>query len=417
MASILAGATLTGEQDGDDAGAALDVGDLDGDGYADLVTAGPGADLAWVVYGPLSSTSLDAAELRLVGDGASLGADVTLLGDVDDDGLDEAAVTGPDATSGAGTVCLLDADDLGDLAQADAWCLDGDGADELFSAAPADGGLLVGVPGRKSSAGATEGGARLLPGPLDATSDLADAWLLAGLGNTATGEAVTAADVDGDGYDDLLIGAPDDDSGATNAGSVFLVLGPLSADLDLGDADLRIDGPNRSAFLGQEGALAAPGDLDDDGYDDLLAGLRGADAQDGSTTDNGRVLVLLGTPSPAWTLEADAVIEGDEDEELGGRVAGAGDVDADGQLDVVVGGPESDVDDTNAGRAWLVYGSTWSGTLAADDLVITNTTSGDAFGTVAAGDVTGDGTDDLVVGASGYDSDRGAIYLFVGGGI
>jgi len=419
-ALVLSSALLTGEATQDDAGDHLAVGDLDGDGVLDLVTAGPGADAAWLVFGPLDTSgdlgSLAAA--RVQGDAASLGADVTLLGDIDDDGLDEVGIAGPSASDGQGVVCLLDAADLGELVQADVACIDGEPDDELGSVVALQGGLLVGAAGRKDSTGVAVGGAYVYAGPITDATDTT-AVLLSGTASANTGEEVAALDVDGDGFDDAVVGAPDDDGAATNAGALFLVLGPLSSDLSLSDADLHLDGPNSSAWLGEAGSLAAAGDLDDDGYDDLLAGMRGADALDGTTSDNGRVLVLLGADTPAWTLEGDAVLEGDGEQDAGGRVAAAGDVDGDGALDVLVGSPHNDDLATNAGRAWLVYGDTWSGTLPLSDagLVLTSSTAGDELGSVGAGDVNGDGYSDLLLGAPGYDNDRGAVYVIAGGGL
>ncbi len=79
-----------------------------------------------------------------------------------------------------------------------------------------------------------------------------------------------AGDVNGDGVDDLLIGAPRSDSGAADGGVAYLVFGPVAGDVDLSAADARLKGERTGDHAGS--SVSGAGDLDVDGFDDLLVG-------------------------------------------------------------------------------------------------------------------------------------------------
>jgi hypothetical protein len=96
-------------------------------------------------------------------------------------------------------------------------------------------------------------------------------------------------DVDGDGAPDLLVGAPWGSGGTTAAGVTYLALGPISGDLDLSDADATLGGEGTNDLAGW--SLALPGDVDDDGWDDLLIGAPDADAL---ATNAGSAYLVLG---------------------------------------------------------------------------------------------------------------------------
>ncbi|MBW3583026.1 MAG: FG-GAP repeat protein [Euryarchaeota archaeon] len=220
-------------------------------------------------------------------------------------------------------------------------------------------------------------------------------------GGQAGRQVAGAGDVNGDGFDDLLIGAPfaAGPSGQYQAGAVYLVYGPHLGSLDLGAADWELRGTNRVGQLGA--ALAGLGDRDGDGYDDFAVGAPG----DG--LEHGTVRVYRGgATGPSLMMS----LGGDQGTRFGTSIAGGGDLDGDGRPDFAIGAPhENDL----AGRVY-VYQS------QASDVVLAGESRGHKFGTVVTipGDVNGDGRDDLAMSAplfpNGSGSERGIVYLRYG---
>ena len=165
-----------------------------------------------------------------------------------------------------------------------------------------------------------------------------------------------AGDVNDDGYDDLLIGAPFASKNARDySGSSYVVFGnatPTDIDLaDLGTAGFRIDGA--AAYDNSGYAVAGAGDVNDDGYDDLLIG-----ANNAGTTDrdySGASYVVFGSATPTDVDLADLGpagfrIDGAAEYDLSGSaVAGSGDVNDDGYADLLISAPSAGNND----RSWL----------------------------------------------------------------
>src|SRR5262249_28472230 len=130
--------------------------------------------------------------------------------------------------------------------------------------------LLLGAP--YSDAGSVDGGAAyLLLGPVRSGLDLKDATalLVAEAAGDLAGQSVAGAgDVDGDGLADLLVGAYGNDAGGTDAGTTYLLSGPVGGEVDLGDATARMLGEVAGDKAGF--AVAGAGDVDGDGLDDVL---------------------------------------------------------------------------------------------------------------------------------------------------
>jgi subtilisin family serine protease len=240
----------------------------------------------------------------------------------------------------------------------------------------------------------------------------APAWTFDG--DQADGNAgwavATAGDVDGDGYDDVLVGAPFYDAGETNEGRVYLFLGSSSG-LETTPAWI-FDGDQANAQLGRN--VAPAGDVNGDGYDDILLG---SHQYASAFPTEGRAFLFLGSASgpgstPDWTFDG-----GQENARLtsGSGLAPAGDVDGDGFDDVVIGASRHDNGQTDEGRVYVFLGSS-SGLAPTPDLVIERDTANARFGwsVAGAGDVDGDGYDDLVAGARD-DPAGGAVFLYLGG--
>jgi len=207
-------------------------------------------------------------------------------------------------------------------------------------------------------------------------------------------------DVDGDGVPDLLIGASFDDvGGVTDSGSVRVYSGATGAQLYL------FAGSSTVPFVGRSGAVAFAGDVNADGYADIILGTRNGGIT--STSLEGVVRVYSGADgSLLYDLMGQA--PGDM---LGSGVAGAGDVDGDGYDDFLAGAPGAG----QGGQAYLYSG--WDGSilLTVEDTVHAYHTLGGAV--AGPGDVDGDGVPDILVGGSSADhhgADSGGAYVYSG---
>jgi hypothetical protein len=199
-------------------------------------------------------------------------------------------------------------------------------------------------------------------------------------------------DVNSDGTPDLLVGAPNQDvSGNFDQGQAFVLSGADGSRL------LTLDNPTPQEFAYFGNAVAGAGDVNGDGTPDLLVGASGQVVSD--NFDQGQAFVLSGADgSHLLTLDDPTPQAGAG---FGTTVAVAGDVNGDGVPDLLVGAPSQQVGgNRDQGQAFVLSGADGSHLLTLDDPT-PHALAGFGYAVAGAGDVNGDGTPDLLVGASG----------------
>lgn len=313
--------------------------------------------------------------------------------------IDEAAVTkfvGEEAGDGLGSLFRV--------AVSGACDVDADGLDDI----------VIGLAGNQAGGGYYAGVAYVVSRPAPGVVDLADAgtrWI--GSPPEGTGGSVAClGDTNGDGYDDVLVGAPALRAGdGTYVGGGYLFLGPTGAGGATSNADavlyVEVESNDYYAPWGCERSVAPAGDVNDDGFADMLVSRYDLNSTGVAYVVNGPVEgeVDLGTAA-AFSLYGGIF------DLVGYTVAPGGDLNADGFDDVVVATGIN-------GRAFVVFDGPLAGdaTLADADSWLQ---SGHGTGSSpdGAGDVDGDGYDDLIVDAMDEDVDgregAGAAYI-VGG--
>jgi hypothetical protein len=221
-------------------------------------------------------------------------------------------------------------------------------------------------------------------------------------------------DVNGDGFDDFVIGSPRWDLGATqDVGRVTLHFGRASGVPNV-SAELR--GTQAGSQFGS--AVAGAGDVNADGYADILVGAPFFD--DAGRVDSGQVQLFFGGPGAVFDTAPDATIAPTAAQSLfGASLAGAGDVNADGFSDILIGVPNASVGQTGEGAGLLFLGGAGAFNTTADAAFESNQAgAGLGAAVVGAGDVNGDGFSDVALGAPFFDSgqtNEGGVFVFHGG--
>ena len=470
---------VLGDNASDGVGAAVAHGDINGDGFMDLIIGAPWADPgggltysgeAYVIFSssnPPSTIDLSAesADITVYGDTTynwgAMGISVA-SGDINGDGYDDIIIGAPKANPGgrtyAGETYVIfgssnppstvdlstqsaDITILGDrISDQPDWSgcsvasgdVNGDGLDDVIIGARQKGPFLV--------PGTEVGRTYVIFGfnvpwavTIDLSTQTADITIYGEDALDFFGAAVTSGDVSGDGYDDIIIGAFFADTpGGTDAGKTYVIYGSSSPDseIDLSteSADITVCG---AATEDYSGMTVASGDVNGDGYDDVFISAPQADP--GGRTEAGETYIIFGFSTP-WpitidlsTQSADITVCGDAAEDFSGYGLASGDVNGDGYADIIIGAYGADPGGrSNAGKTYVILSTSLpSATIdlstQSADICIYGDDADDGSGSaVASGDLNSDGYDDLIIGASnaspGGRYRAGETNLILGGG-
>ncbi|HYC78280.1 MAG TPA: integrin alpha, partial [Planctomycetota bacterium] len=247
--------------------------------------------------------------------------------------------------------------------------VDGDGYDDVVVGSPYAG-----------TAGFQAGKVEVFSG---ATGAVLRTWFGQALGDQFGFAVAGIDDVNADGFDDVVVGAPQADPAGAGSGRATVISGL--------DGAVLFTFPGNSAFDNAGQAVAAAGDVNGDGKPDILVGAP-RDGAAWQTTGSGRVRLYSGaTGAVLHTLSG-----GSTGALFGFSVAGLGDVDGDGMSDVAVGAPGLSFATLEGGRIAVYSGVSGQFLFSSDGVA-----DGENFGTSVgnAGDVDGDGTPDVVAGA------------------
>ncbi len=397
VSNLTAGYEVTGDDRGDQSSAAVSgAGDVNGDGLADVIVGAPGADtlgatifdvipragVSYVVYG---ETSTDDVSLGMLGSG---GFRI--------EGIEASDASGG-SVSGAGDV-------------------NGDGfADVVIGARFAN-------PNGPNTGQAyvvfgSEGGGQVRLGSLASRGFQINGISFGGQGDQAGISVSGAGDFNSDGLADVIVGAPNaDPDGAGNAGEAYVIFGKRdSEDIELGlldDSGVRIAGSPAGGLLGS--SVSGAGDVNGDGIDDVVIGAP-VEAPSGVAYvifggNSARPIDLGSLGAGGFRITADPLVIG-----LGTQVAAAGDVNGDGLNDLALVAPEP-----ANGVAYVVFGKPGSsdvalGNLGAGGFAIVGVGGNVPLETIAAaGDLNGDGLSDVLVGAPTTDGFAGLAFAVLG---
>lgn len=260
-----------------------------------------------------------------------------------------------------------------------------------------------------------------------------------------------AGDVNGDGLDDIIIGAPSADPNGINSGTTYVVYGrqnlddiKLGSSIDLtqivaGTGGFSLNGPTNGVQSGY--AVSGAGDVNGDGFDDVIIGSPFADT---NGSDSGNVFIIFGSAENTPVELSELIIDGESTAEngfvihgiaagdmSGFSVSGAGDVNGDGLDDIVMGAPGEATKGEMSGSSFVVFGKTDTEAVELSAIqaraseipagfIINGANISDSAGQSSvsnAGDVNGDGLDDLIIGAIGGDPNgtgSGVTYVVFG---
>jgi len=269
-------------------------------------------------------------------------------------------------------------------------------------------------------------GSSSLSATIDASA--ADVKLIGEDANDNFGYGMSGAgDVNNDGFDDVIVGAEYDDDGGNLSGVAFIFFGSASlpAIIDASNANVKLVGEDADDQFGD--SVSAAGDVNNDGFDDVIVGAYGDDDGGGNA---GAAYIFYGSENMSALSDASnadiKLIGEDAGDYFGVAVAGDGDVNADGISDVIVGAYGEDAGGGGAGAAYVFIGSTSLSSSIDASVAHVKLIGGDAAdafggfvgeGVSIGGDFNADGISDMLVGAY-KDDDGGAasgvVFIFYG---
>jgi Ca2+-binding RTX toxin-like protein len=439
-------------------GASLASGDFDGDGLDDLLIGAPGSNAPGAAYLVFGSTALGTAVttsgltgtngFRIDGAGTQTAGNSVSIADVDRDGFDDLIIGSQQSDAGASqggsayvvygtgaaqaaTFALsgvdgsngfrFDGTDVLDRAgfTVSAGDVNGDRIDDVIASSEGGfgGGKTYVVFGQGGPAPRPPLGASALDGDNGFVIDPTGAYSLSFSYAVAAG----AGDFNRDGFDDIIVNP-------IFGTEVFLVYG--KADFDASFALSTVDGVSganglRLTNVGNSNytsSVSAAGDLNGDGLDDLLVASDNSNIIDGDFA--GAAYVVFGRSDAVAEIDVTTLNGADGfamkgafgGQQLGAFVSSAGDMNGDGFDDILVAGDEAET------PAYVVFGKAtgWTAefepaTLNGDNGFALTGGAGYSFGpAAAAGDVNGDGLDDLAITDLGANAGAGAVHIVYG---
>ncbi|WP_353718277.1 FG-GAP-like repeat-containing protein [Dyadobacter sp. 676] len=406
------------------------AGDVNGDGYSDVIVGAPGYDngepsegAAFVYHGSsggINTTATSMVESNQAN--ASMGYSVASAGDVNGDGYSDVIVgalyysNGQEeegiafiyqgSTSGISTTAAatLESNQAGaqmGISVASAGDVNGDGYSDVIV------GAIDYSNGQNE-----EGAAFIYHGSASGINATAAAVVESNQAGAIMGCSVSSAgDVNGDGYSDVIVGAQNYDNGDNNEGAAFIYHGSATGISTTFAA--MVEGNQGGAGMGS--SVAGTGDVNGDGYSDVIVG---AYFYDNGESNEGAAFIYHGSPAGINTTAAGMIESNTAGASMGVSVASAGDVNGDGYSDVIVGAYRYSNGQSAEGAAFIYLGSVTGINTAATTMLESNQ-SGALMGisVSGAGDVNGDGYSDVIVGANQYDNgqtDEGAAFVYYG---